>query len=169
ENMAIGRLKPGVSPRQAEAAMDAISTGLERNYPDLKGWRAELRSLRDMNGGDIRFALLVLFAAVTCVLLIACANVANLLLARSAGRTHEFALRASLGAGEWRMIRQLLTESLLISSAGAVLGVVLAWYGTQAVVLLAPEDVLHSAAGLDRVLLQPRGLACTLAASVPPP
>jgi putative ABC transport system permease protein len=164
--MGIGRLKSGISVRQAEAALDGVSAGLEQRHPDLKGWRAELRTLREMNSGDIRLALLVLFGAVTFVLLIACGNVANLFLARSTGRTHEFALRAALGAGEWRVIRQLLTESLLMSVAGAALGVVLAWFGTQAVVSLAPVYLLNSTSGLKSAALEPGVLAFTLGASV---
>ena len=164
--MAIGRLKPGVGLRQAEAATESVSVGIEQMYPDLKGWRAELRTLREMNSGDVQSALLVLLGAVTFVLLIACANVASLLLARGAGRTNEFALRAALGAGEWRVIRQLLTESLLISLSGAALGLGLAWYGTRAVVSLAPEYLVNSAPGLDGALLDLRVLAFTLAVSV---
>jgi putative ABC transport system permease protein len=164
--LAIGRLKPHLDPRQAEKAMEPASIGLEAVHPDLKGWRAELRTLREMQAGDTRAALLVLLGAVTFVLLIACANVANLLLARGTGRTHEFVLRAALGAGLWRVVRQLLTESLLISLTGGALGLVLAWWGTRALVLLAPERVVRAAPDLARGPLDLRVLAFTLAASV---
>jgi putative ABC transport system permease protein len=164
--MATARLKRGIGLRQAEAAMTPASVGLEQMYPDLKGWRSELRTLREMNSGDAQSALLVLLGAVTCVLLIACANLANLLLARGAGRTHEFALRAALGAAEWRLVRQLLTESLLIALTGGALGLALAWWGTRALPWLAPEYLVNSAPAVQRAPLDLRVLAFALLASL---
>jgi putative ABC transport system permease protein len=144
----VGRLKPAISLQQAEAQMDTISARLERVHSDLKGWRAELMSLRMTVSGDTRPALIVLMGAVVCVLLIACANMANLLLARSAGRANEFAVRNALGAGPGRLVRQLLTESLVISLAGGVLGVLLASWGCKGLAALAPPFLLKSAPGL---------------------
>ena len=164
--MATGRLKTGVGLRQAEAAMDSVSIALDKVYPDLKGWRAQLRTLREMGSGDTQLALLVLLGAVTFVLLIACANVANLLLARGTGRAHEFALRAALGAGEWRVIRQLLIESLLISLIGGALALVLVWWGTRVLVSLAPEYLVNSAPALESAPLDLRVLAFALGASL---
>ena len=117
--------------------MDPISVRIEQVHPDLKGWRAQLMSLRTMLSGDTRSAPVVLMGAVIFVLLIACANMANLLLARGAGRASEFAVRNALGATQWRIVRQLLTESLVISLAGGVLGVLLAAWGCQGPVALA--------------------------------
>ncbi len=144
----IGRLKPGISPRQAEARMEPASVLIDQEYPGLKGWRAELMSLRMVVSGDTRSALVVLMAAVIFVLLIACANMANLLLARGAGRASEFAVRSALGARQGRIVRQLLTESLVISLAGGVLGVLLASWGCKGLVALAPPFLLKSAPGL---------------------
>ena len=143
----VGRLKPGISLQQAEAAMAPVSIRLER-YPDLKGWRAELTSLRTLRSGDTRPALLVLMGAVACVLLIACANLANLLLARGARRASEFAVRNALGAGRARLVRQLLTESLVIAVGGGVLGVWFASLGCRGLAALAPAYLLNSAPGL---------------------
>ena len=144
----IGRLKPGIGLRQAEARTAQVSARIEREHPDLKGWRAEMLSIRAVVSGDTRPALVVLMGAVMFVLLIACANMANLLLARGASRATEFAVRNALGAGEGRIVRQLLTESLLITLAGGILGVLLASWGCQGMAALAPRYLLNSAPGL---------------------
>ena len=144
----IGRLKSGISSRQAEAQMDTVSARIGAMYPDLKGWRAQLMSLRTMSSGDTRPALLVLMAATTFVLLIACANIANLFLARGASRANEFAVRNALGASQGRIVRQLLTESFVVSMAGGILGVLLASWGAKALVALAPPFLLKTAPGL---------------------
>ena len=159
---AIGRLKPGISLVQAEAQMDPISFHIGQMYPDLKGWRAEVMSLRTMLSGDTRSALVLLMGAVVFVLLIACANMANLLLARGAGRAGEFAVRNALGASRGYVLRQLLTESLVISLIGAVLGVLLAFWGCKGLVALAPPFLLKSAPGLADGAADPRVLAFTL-------
>ena len=144
----VGRLKSGISLQQAAAQMDAVSIRIEPMNKDLKGWRAQLMSLRMMTSGDTRSALLVLMGAVIFVLFIACGNIANLLLARGAGRANEFAVRNALGAGQGRIVRQLLTESLVISMAGGLLGIVLASLGSKTLVALAPPFLLNSAPGL---------------------
>jgi predicted permease len=130
--VSIARLKSGVSLDQAQAEMSAIQDHLAQLYPDAnKGLGASLVPLRQVLVGDVSATLLVLFGAVGLVLLIACANVANLLLARSVGRTREFAIRASLGASRSRTIRQLLTEGLLLSLGGAALGLTIAKWGVR--------------------------------------
>ncbi|HLY15748.1 MAG TPA: ABC transporter permease [Bryobacteraceae bacterium] len=158
----IGRLKPGISLEQAASRMDAVSVRMEQTLPDLKGWRAQMMTLRAMISGDTRPALMVLAAAVIFVLLIACANIANLLLARSAGRAGEFAVRTALGASRGRIVRQLLAESLVISLAGGALGVLLAFWGCQGLAALAPPVWLRSAPGLASGAADPRVLAFAL-------
>ena len=158
----IGRLKPGIGPRQAEARTVQVSLRIEQADPGLKGWRAEMLTIRDVVSGETRPALLVLLGAVIFVLLIACANMANLLLARGASRAAEFAVRCALGGGQGRMVRQLLTESLLIALAGGGLGVLLAVWGCHGLAALAPPYLLNAAPGLSGGALDSRVLAFAL-------
>ncbi len=139
---AVGRLKPGVTLAQARADMDAIAHHLALAYPEAdKGVGISLLSMKEDMVGDVQPVLLVLLAAVAFLLLISCANVASLLLARSMSRSGEFALRASLGASRSRIIRQLLTESLLLAGLGGILGFLLALFGTKAVIRLLPGSL----------------------------
>src|SRR6202008_4959346 len=125
--LVIGRLKPEVSVQQAKADLSAISVRLEQQYPeDDKGWGATVIPLREQLVGDVRTALLVLLGAVAFVLLIACANVANLVLAKTLARRKEIAIRSSLGASRAAILRNILSETVLLSVVGGVLGFLLA-------------------------------------------
>ncbi len=140
--VAIARLKPHVTLEQAQAEMDAISQRQATDFPDSNaGWIVKLIPLGAYLVGNTRLALLVLFGAVSCVLLIACANVANLLLARAAGRQREIAIRTSLGAGRMRIIRQLFTESILLATLGGCLGLMLSRWGLSVLLALAPPTL----------------------------
>lgn len=153
---AIGRLKPGVTLDQARADMDRVSRQLTAAYPDVDSHeKANLVLLKEEMVGDMRPVLLVLLGAVVFVLLISCVNVANLLLARSASRQREFSIRIALGAGQTRIIRQLLTESVLLALIGGGFGLLLASFGATAAIAAVPSTVPRAEEiGLDlRVLL----------------
>ncbi len=144
----IGRLTPGASIDSAQSELDVIEAGLARQYPEQKGYGARIQPLRVYLYGDQRMRFLAFFGAVALVLLIACTNVANLVLARAATREKEMAVRASLGATRQRLVRQLLTESLLLSGLGAVAGLLLAYGGVRLAVHLAPSYVISRASDI---------------------
>ena len=159
----VGRLKPGVSVEAAQAEMAAIASGLARQYPATNaGHGVSLVQMMDDVVGSIRPTLLLLVGAVGFVLIIACANVGNLLLARSTARRREFAIRIALGAERGRVVRQLLTESLLLSLGGAAIGLLLAHWGTSLVLSAAPYSLPRS----EQIGIDPFVLLFTLAISV---
>ena len=139
---ALGRLKPGVTNAQANGDLNAIAIQLEKKYPDTNtGRRVTMRPLFETAVGDYRASLNLLLAAVACVLLIACANVANLQLARALARSKEMAVRAALGASPWTIARQLLVESTLIAIIGAIAGALLTVWSLDAILALTPPTV----------------------------
>ncbi|HEX2328507.1 MAG TPA: ABC transporter permease [Candidatus Angelobacter sp.] len=139
----LGRLKPGVTREQAETDLSAIALSLSQSYPDTNLFEksASVKQVLTDLVGDTQRPLMILLAAVGCVLLIACANVANLVLARSISRSREIAVRAALGASKFRIIRQLVTQSLVLAALGAVLGTLFARWAVSAVVQIYPENL----------------------------
>ena len=159
----IGRLKSGVMLEHARADMAAVTANLARAYPDTdRGNGTTIVPLKEQMVGHVRPLLLVLLGAVGFVLLIACVNVANLLLARSTGRAREFAIRAALGAGRARVIRQLLAESVLLAMAGGALGLLLASWGTRAALGMLPSGLPRT----EEIHLDTRVLIFTAAMSL---
>jgi predicted permease len=161
--LAVGRLQPGVARESADAELNAIAARLAQQYPDSnEGRGVSLALLQDQLVGDVRLMLYLLWGAVGLVLLIACANTATLLLANATARTREIAVRAALGASRRRIIRQLVTESLLLAIVAGTTGIALAYWGLQVLVALTPADVVRlTATGIDGGVL-----GFTLAVSV---
>ena len=159
----VGRLAPGVSVDQAQAEMTGIATRLAQQYPQSNGEKGvAVVPLQDVVVGDTRQTLFVLLAAVAFVLLIACANVANLLLARAAARGRELVVRAAVGAGRMRLVRQMLTESAVLALVAGVGGVIIARWGVMALVAFAPPDLPR----LDEVTVDMVALTFALAISL---
>jgi predicted permease len=159
---AVARLRAGVALDQAQTQMSAIGSRLEQKYPDSNtGKNVAVTLLRDQMVSDFRLTLYLMLAAVGVVMLIACANLANMLLAKAVGRTREMAIRAAVGAGGARIVRQLITESVVLAMVSGLLGVALAYWGSRVLVALAPADVPRLAeASIDgRVLLFALGVS----------
>jgi len=154
-SIVIGRLKPGVTIAQASDQMNRVAAALDEQYPKWQpGWRARVITLHEHLVGKVRSWMLMLLGAVALVLLIACANVANLMLARATVRSREMGIRAALGASRWRLVRGLLVEGVVLSLAGAAIGVALAYAGVRVLRLWLPPGLPRVAAiGIDlRVL-----------------
>jgi len=142
----VGRLRPNISVERGSAEMHALAEAIKKENPGTNSdWDLIVRPLRDYLVANVRVALWILSGAVVCVLLIASVNVANLLLARASSRVREIAVRIAIGAGRGRIIRQLLTESLLLAAIGGALGLMLALWGTHALIALVPREIPRAA------------------------
>ncbi len=161
---AVARLKPGMTQAQAQADMNTIATNLNKQYPDSNGLNGiRIRTLTEIVvGSTVKDTLWILFGAVSFVLLIACANIANLLLARATARRKEMAIRAAMGAGRWRIARQLLTESLLLAVVGGAAGLVIAQLAIKFILYVSPTAIPRSR----EITVDWRVLAFTLGVSV---
>jgi putative ABC transport system permease protein len=159
----VGRLRPGCTAAQAQAELDSMLQQIEHDFPEAnRGYDVRVNSLRTQTSTDLRPALLVLLGAVGLVLLIACANLAALISVRAAGRSRELAVRAALGASRARLIAQLLTESALLSLAGGITGVALAYWATRSLALLSKDPrLLHAAINLPVLLFAFAAVAIT--------
>src|SRR5579864_1672706 len=157
----VARLKPEVRIEEAQAQMNVVASRLEAQYPDDRNWRIQLKPLQDDLVGKARPTLLILAGAVGFVLMIACVNVANLLLARATAREREMAIRAAVGASRSRLVSQMLTESITLAVLGAAFGLLLAWCAVRALVNLGPDQVprLHTITLDIRVVLATAGVA----------
>lgn len=146
----LGHLKPGVTEREAQADLTVVAQRLSKVYPKdyPKHFTVEIQSLADLVVGRFRTTLYIVLAAVGLLLLIGCGNVANLLLARATTREKEFAIRAALGAGRWRLVRQLLVESLMLAVGGAGFGALLAWGGLKSLIAITPLQIIPAEASI---------------------
>jgi putative ABC transport system permease protein len=159
---AVGRLKKDITLERARADMERVNRDLLERFPNQLGYGVHLVSLHEQVVGDVKVALWILLGIVGSVLLIACANVANLLLARAAVREREIAIRTALGAGRGRIVRQLLTESVVLSVLGGAAGLLLAWWGLDLLLALSPADIPR----LDQVRIDTTVLAFTIGVSM---
>jgi predicted permease len=165
----IGRLAPGATLQQAQEEMDLVSAEIRRNFPIYGTGRFEYRAepMKEFMVAEVRPAILALMGAVIFLLLIACANVANLLLVRASLRERELAVRAALGGGRWRLVRQMLTEAVLLTGFGTLLGVGLAWLGIHELLRIAPANLPRlDAVPIDRLVLVFTILAGAAAAAI---
>ncbi|HEY0945473.1 MAG TPA: ABC transporter permease [Opitutaceae bacterium] len=159
---AIGRLKPGVTVDQARQQLNLLAGRLGKDSPDKKDWKVQVTPLLEFKTRAVRPTFLALFGAVSLLLLIACANIANLILVRNTARHRELLVRSALGASRGRIVRQLLTESLILAAIGGLAGLVVAKVGVDAILAVAPENLPRA----DEVALDPRALAFTLTLTV---